>query len=119
MLNEGSTTDSLGLRFEDYSAGHTGLQRFFSSLNKREQLNRPVRIAFLGDSFIEGDILVGDFRALMQRQFGGRGVGFVQIASVAAMYLPTVEIKESGWSTTSILYDSNAAFTLSGMLFDA
>ena len=69
--------DSLGTRIEDYSVGHIGLKRFFAALRNSRQANRPVRVAFLGDSFIEGDIVVADFRSGMQERFGGRGVGFV------------------------------------------
>ena len=68
--------DSLGTRIEDYSVGHIGLKRFFAALRNSRQANRPVRVAFLGDSFIEGDIVVADFRSGMQERFGGRGVGF-------------------------------------------
>lgn len=46
--------DSLGTHIEDYSVGHIGLKRFFTALKNRETMNRPVRVAFLGDSFIEG-----------------------------------------------------------------
>lgn len=76
--------DSLGTRIEDYSVGHIGLKRFFAALRNSRQANRPVRVAFLGDSFIEGDIVVADFRSGMQERFGGRGVGFVPVTSVAA-----------------------------------
>lgn len=62
--------DSLGAHIEDYSLGHIGLQRFFAALKNRRELNRPVRVAFLGDSFIEGDIMVADFRSGMQRIWG-------------------------------------------------
>ena len=55
--------DSLGTRIEDYSVGHIGLKRFFATLRNSRQASRPVRIAFLGDSFIEGDIVVADFHA--------------------------------------------------------
>ena len=41
-----------------------------------------VRIAWLGDSFIEGDQLTKTFRNRMQQFFGGFGVGFVPITSV-------------------------------------
>ena len=73
--------DSLGTRIEDYSVGHIGLKRFFAALRNSRQANRPVRVAFLGDSFIEGDIVVADFRSGMQERFGGRGVGFVPVTS--------------------------------------
>lgn len=111
--------DSLGLRIEDYSLGHIGLKRFFTALRNKEQLGRPVRIAFLGDSFIEGDIMVADIRSKLQQKFGGRGVGFVPIYSVAAQYRPTVHSQSSGWITKSILTDRKHAYTLSGMFFDS
>lgn len=63
--------DSLGTHIEDYSVGHIGLKRFFTALKNRETMNRPVRVAFLGDSFIEGDIVVADLRSALQKEFGG------------------------------------------------
>lgn len=107
--------DSTGTRIEDYSVGHIGLKRFFAAL--RESRQRPVRIAFLGDSFIEGDIVVADFRSGLQEQFGGRGVGFVPVTSVAAQFRPTVEQRTDGWTTWSILTDHRHRYTLSGMTF--
>lgn len=110
--------DSIGTNIEDFSQDHTALYRFFTSLGKRETLKRPVRIAFLGDSFIEGDILVADFRAGMQKKFGGRGVGFVPVASHVAQYRPTVEHTFSSWKTHSLLTDKTREFTLPGLLFE-
>lgn len=109
--------DSLGTRIEDYSVGHIGLKRFFAAL--RNSGNHPVRVGFLGDSFIEGDILVADFRSGLQKQFGGRGVGFVPVASVAAQFRPTVELKSEGWTTWSMLTDREHLYSLSGMTFEA
>lgn len=110
--------DSLGSHIEDYSVGHIGLKRFFSKLNRVREMDRPVRIAFLGDSFIEGDIMVADFRSGMQQTFGGRGVGFVPVTSVAAQFRPTVEQRSKGWTTWSMLTDREHGYTLSGMMFE-
>lgn len=111
--------DSTGIRIEDYSVGHIGLNRFFTALRNRTSLNRPIRIGFMGDSFIEGDILVADFRSLMQKRFGGRGVGFVPISSPAAQYRPTVKTTPAGWKTWSMLTDQEHAYTLSCLTFEA
>ena len=112
--------DSAGTRIEDYSVGHVGLHRFFAALRDRADLGRPVRVAFLGDSFIEGDILVADFRSALQQRFGGRGVGFVPITSVAAQYRPTVKIASEGWKTWSMLTKPDSLpYTLSGMTFES
>lgn len=110
--------DSLGVHIEDYSLGHIGLKRFFAALKDRQQMNRPVRVAFLGDSFIEGDIMVADFRSGMQKEFGGRGVGFIPVTSVAAQFRPTVEQHADGWTTWSMLTDHDHGYTLSGMIFE-
>ena len=109
--------DSTGTHIEDYSVGHVGLKRFFSQLRDIQHINRPVRIAFLGDSFIEGDIMVADFRSELQQIFGGRGVGFVPVSSVAAQYRPTVEQRAEGWKVWSLLNDHEYRFTLPGMAF--
>lgn len=108
-----------GHRIEDFSPGHIGLKRFFQTLNRRGDLGRPVRIAFMGDSFIEGDIMVSDFRSLLQKKFGGRGVGFVPVTSVAAQFRPTVEQTAEGWKTWSMIHDQSHDYVLPGMLFEA
>ena len=62
---------------EDYgdSSGR-GMAAFYRALD--EASRRPVRIAYFGDSFIEGDILTADLRALLQTRYGGCGVGYVR-----------------------------------------
>lgn len=109
--------DSSGKHIEDYSQGHVALQKFFTALRNRDKLGRPVRVAFLGDSFIEGDIIVGDFRSALQKMFGGHGVGFVPVDAVAAQYRPTVKQESSGWRTWSMLTDHSQKYTLSGLTF--
>lgn len=109
--------DSSGVHIEDYSVGHTGLKRFFAALNKSKSMERPVRIAVLGDSFIEGDIMVADFRNELQKRYGGRGVGFLPITSKVSQFRPTVEQHASGWITKSMLTEKEHSFILSGMSF--
>lgn len=111
-------SDSVKVRIEDFSVGHTGLHHFFSKLNQIHTLGRPVRIAFLGDSFIEGDIVVADFRAKMQSHFGGNGVGFVPVSSKVEQYRPTVNQRSKGWKTRSILSDKKYKYALTGLLFE-
>lgn len=103
---------------EDFSSGHIGLYRFFTALNNIDNLGRPVRIAFVGDSFIEGDIFVADFRAKMQEQFGGRGVGFLPITSVTEQYRPTIKQSANGWKAYSIIKDRNRKYVISGFQFE-
>jgi hypothetical protein len=110
--------DSSGAHLEDYSTGHVGLARFFSALESRETLDRPVRIAFLGDSFIEGDIIVADLRTALQKEFGGNGVGFVPVFSITDQYRPTINQKVEGWDAYSILKDTARTYMFSGTLFE-
>ena len=119
MIASDVKADSSRIRIEDFSLGHTGLHNFFSKLNRASSLGRPIRIAFLGDSFIEGDILVADFRAKMQTHFGGNGVGFVPIASKVAQYRPTINQHSKGWTIRSILSDKKYKYVLPGLLFEA
>jgi hypothetical protein len=112
------STDYLSTDIEDFSSGHTGLRRFFSALNNVNNLGRPVRIAFLGDSFIEGDVMVADFRAIMQANFGGRGVGFIPVASNVAQYRPTIKQSADGWKTYSIIKNKSRKYVLSGLQFE-
>lgn len=61
------------------------------------------RIAFLGDSFIEGDILTGDLREILQTEFGGGGVGFVPCELPFAIYRRTAKATGSGWGKYGIM----------------
>ncbi len=85
----------------DLYVGH-GMGYFYDSLDKIQTLGRPVRIAYFGDSFIEGDILTQDLRALLQNRFGGSGVGFVDIESPTAGFRVSVRATSKGWSAYSV-----------------
>ncbi len=87
----------------DYSdSTHLGMKAFYEALNNRSTLGRPVRIAYFGDSFIEGDILTSDLRSLLQSEFGGCGVGYVPLTSVIAGFRPTVKHRFSRWESHSV-----------------
>ena len=63
---------------DDYGDGQPGgMDHFYHMLDQRNTLGRPVRIAYFGDSFIEGDILTAHLRQRLQQKFGGCGVGWV------------------------------------------
>lgn len=68
-----------------------------------------MRIAVFGDSFIEADIFTADLREMLQKRFGGCGVGFVTITSMTSGYRPTVRHSFGGWSshavTDSVYFD--------------
>ncbi|MDR2563374.1 MAG: hypothetical protein LBC98_05460 [Prevotellaceae bacterium] len=86
--------------FEDYSPKGTGMNAFFKALSSRK---KNIRIAFFGDSYIEGDIFCSDFRALLQDTLGGAGVGMMGATSITAGFRTTVKHKFSGWNTSSLV----------------
>lgn len=65
--------------------------------------NEPVRIAFMGDSFVEGDILTADLRELLQDTFTGGGVGFVPFASPFTGFRQTIKTTSKGWTPYNIM----------------
>ncbi len=84
---------------EDF--GPNSLRIFFESLKKSK--SEPVRVAFFGDSYIEGDILVAPFRDTLQSLFGGRGVGFVPIASEINGFRTSIRHSFENWQTYSMI----------------
>ena len=71
------------------------MSHFYSALSQAG--SRPVRIAFFGDSFIEGDILSCDLREMLQSRYGGKGVGWVDISCVSERFRQTARTTSSGW----------------------
>ena len=71
------------------------MDHFYAALS--ETGNRLVRIAYFGDSYIEGDILTAYLRDKLQAVFGGCGVGFVDIDSETAGFRTTIGAKAKGW----------------------
>lgn len=86
---------------EDFSDSTLkGMAPFYEALHQHRSVSpRAIRIAFFGDSFIEGDILTSDLRALLQQHFGGCGVGFMDITSPINGFRPTVTHTYGGWQS--------------------
>lgn len=101
----------------DYSPDGSMLRNFIGKLERTRQMRRPVRIGFMGDSFIEGDLLTSDFRELMQTRYGGGGVGFVPITSQVAGFRQTVGHKFGHWKQSSIVNNKTGAFTISAFQY--
>ena len=82
-----------------------GLGRFFEKLFALEKTKTgAVRIAYFGDSMIEGDLIVQDIRRNYQRKYGGLGVGFVPLSSMSPHLGISVKYEYSpGWATYSLL----------------
>ncbi len=78
-------------------------ERFAAFCDTLLHANRTVRIAVLGDSFIEGDILTADLRERLQTAFGGRGTGFAPMASPLTAYRRTVKTQSKGWTSYNVM----------------
>lgn len=81
---------------EDYTPDGSGMRNLKNALARRDV--RPVRVAMIGDSYIEGDILTMELRDQMQKKYGGRGVGYVAAHSAVQGFRTTVKHSDSGWT---------------------
>jgi hypothetical protein len=101
--------------FEDYSEKQDGLEKFFRALDTK---SKTIRVAFFGDSYIEGDIFCADLRNNLQSKYGGKGVGLVSPASQIASFRKTVKHSFSGWNSQSIIDSKEyAKIGISGYCF--
>ncbi len=98
-----------------------GLEQFMAALRQTKATGSRTRIAYFGDSMIEGDLLTGDLRNLLQTQFGGSGVGFVPINSVAADFRETIhETFSPDWYEYNMVSDKQpkaSPLGISGQVF--
>lgn len=79
---------------------------------------RKIRIAYFGDSMIEGDLLTQTVRKLLQQTFGGSGVGFVPITSQVSKFRQSVIHNYSGgWQDENFKTGRTNKLYFSGHLF--
>lgn len=129
-ISDSSGLDSLGLIpavdsalfgqiIEDYTPGQQGLKSFFEAIENIQRRRSSVRVAFFGDSFVEGDILLGDLRDTLQTLWGGDGVGYVPITSEVARFKRTLVHRYEKWNTYSIVknHDSGQPFGINGFVY--
>ncbi|MDD2229008.1 MAG: hypothetical protein PHY48_06320 [Candidatus Cloacimonetes bacterium] len=77
-------------------------------LMKLKNPNSSLRIAYFGDSIIEGDIITAKFRQELQATHGGKGVGLVPITSIVSGFRRTIKHSFSkNWETISFMSSSN------------
>ena len=93
-----------------------------SFLQKLQELKSgkkiKIRIAYFGDSMIEGDLMTQTVRKLLQQYFGGSGVGFVPITSQVSKFRQSViHNYSSGWQDENFKSGKSGRLYLSGHLF--
>ncbi len=91
-----------------------GGEKNMEQLYRKLLLGEAVRIAFMGDSFVEGDILTADLRELMQDTFKGGGTGFAPVASPFTAYRQTVKTSAKGWTPYNIMQRKSTPEPLNG-----
>lgn len=67
------------------------LSKFFEALYALQNNPQAVHIAYFGDSMIEGDLITMDLRSMLQKRFGGKGVGFMPLTSITAGFRSTIK----------------------------
>ena len=97
LPEDGLITSVEEFRGDDFD---TPLNRFYEKLLAGQE---TVRVAFMGDSFVEGDILTADLRELLQDTFMGGGVGFVPFASPFTGFRQTIKTTSKGWTPYNIM----------------
>ncbi|MEM9931989.1 MAG: hypothetical protein AAF824_00195 [Bacteroidota bacterium] len=104
ILEEDSLlTDTSSLNFQA-ELPPTPLYHFKKTLSELAKRRKKVRIAYFGDSIIEGDLVTQTLREHLQKQFGGQGVGFVSITSIAPGFRQTIKHTFSdSWKTYSLV----------------
>ncbi len=112
-LSEAPVVDGIVL-IESYKSSLEVLPAFKAALTQSQ--SRLVRIAFLGDSFIEGDIYTQDFRNMLQDRFGGSGVGYMAMHTDFPGFRKSVRQRDSGWKYRDVreMGNSDTIRTLSG-----
>jgi hypothetical protein len=95
------------------------LDPFFQALRGLPRSSEPVRIAYYGDSIVEGDMLTRDLRLNLQKSFGGSGVGYLPITSEVALFRNSIGHSFSAdWQSVSVLHaDRPAPLGIAGMAF--
>jgi hypothetical protein len=67
------------------------LSKFFEALYALQTNPNAIHIAYFGDSMIEGDLITMDLRSMLQKRFGGKGVGFMPMTSITAGFRSTIK----------------------------
>ncbi len=100
----------------------TSLDHFYESLRQTELLNDSAvtKILHYGDSPTTADLITADLRALLQKQFGDAGHGYILTGKPWAWYGHRgFEIGSSGWQITPANQSEgrNGLFGLGGVVF--
>jgi hypothetical protein len=114
------TFSPLGQPIEEY--GENNLSHLWEALRALGKEGKKVRIAYYGDSLIEGDMVTQELRENLQKIFGGSGTGYLPITStVAAFRISVKHTFSSGWHEFSFLtkVPKDHPLGIAGLLFES
>lgn len=84
-----------------------------SFVTKLKNPNESLRIAYFGDSIIEGDLITGKLREQLQASHGGKGVGLVPITSIVSGFRQTIKHSFSkNWEALSFMSSQKSEVSL-------
>lgn len=92
---------------EDYTLSGQGLKKMRESLAR----GGVTRIAVIGDSYIEGDIFTQDLRQLFQAEYGGSGVGYMNMHSDFPGFRRSVKQGGKGWKEYAANKKADSRYT--------
>ena len=96
------------------------LSHFLTALDQVKSNKGKARIAYFGDSMIEGDLITQSLRHDLQELFGGEGVGFVPITSQTYGFRQSIKHRfSSDWQQYNFLTPNPTKheFGISGEIF--
>lgn len=99
---------------------HRNLGRFFAALDRVKNSKGKARVAYFGDSMIEGDLITQSLRNDLQELFGGKGVGFVPLTSATYGFRKTIKHRfAEKWKNFNLLSPNPTkhSFGISGEFF--
>ena len=117
-----STSDSLVLAVAQKPSTPLELEPLESFWDRLDALKTgkkdQLRIAYFGDSIIEGDLVSGTLRKELQADFGGHGVGLVGITSIVNAFRKTIVHNFSpNWETQSFMSGASSNLGILGHVY--
>ncbi len=88
------------------------MKAFYKKLNSLKTAKGKVRIAYFGDSFIEGDYITGELRNKLQQIYGGNGIGFVPVQSIVADDYVSIKFNNNTSWTDYNFHDNPQKYSL-------
>ena len=108
------------LRISSFATNTILFSKFFHALRSVRDSSSRTRVAYFGDSMIEGDLISQSLRNELQNKVGGRGVGFVPITSIVSQFRRTIKHDFSDdWKCFSIQKNKESKnYAPSGFVFN-